>query len=456
MARALGYGIVLSLPATPGRAHVSEQGFVLLLPTDLYIAGGVATVVLTIALILFLPGSATLGLFRPLHIPAGNAPRLAGLTRWVAAGLLLALLVCGVAGAPDPLANPLPLWVWTVTWIGLVSVQGALFNIWGFVDPFRAPGACLRRVISRRLHLRLPRAAGKWPAVVLLVAFAAFMLADPAPADPRRLALIVALYAAMTVAGRAVFGPRWALQVEFLTVMMRLFASVAPLSRSAAGLWGWRLARGASPDPALAVFAVALLGIGSFDGLNETFWWLGRIGINPLEYPGRSAVIGATLIGLALVLAGLLAAFALSLGAGLLLARRAGFLRAFCAFAPALLPIATGYHIAHYLTSFLVDIQWTLAATSDPLDTGADLLNLGQFYVTTGFFNTRDTVRIIWLTQAGAVVIGHVISILVAHAIALRIYGNDRAALLSQAPLAVLMVLYTLFGLWLLASPRGV
>ena len=103
-----------------------------------------------------------------------------------------------------------------------------------------------------------------------------------------------------------------------------------------------------------------------------------------------------------------------------------------------------------------MDIQWTLLATSDPLDTGADLLGLGQFYVTTGFFNTRDTVQVIWLTQAGAVVIGHVISILVAHAIALRVYGNDRAALLSQAPLAALMVVYTLFGLWLLASPRGV
>lgn len=456
MIRALVYIAIAGLMPTAARAHVSEQGFVLLLPTDLYIAGGVATVVITILLILFLPGAATLKLFRPFKLPGLNTVRVRGITRWLASLFLAGLLVCGWAGAAEPLANPLPMWVWTVTWIGLVSVQGAIFDIWSFVTPFSAPAGALRRTLPRRVRKRLPSMVGYWPAVALLVVFAAFMLADPAPADPRRLAMITASYAVLTVLGLAVFGPRWALQVEFLTVMMRLFRQVAPIRRAAIGLWGWRLAMSPAPRPALAVFAVFLLGVGSFDGLNETFWWLGQIDVNPLEYPGRSAVIGSTLSGLALILIAVLGAFSLSLWLGRHLAGTRGFSKAFCSFAPALLPIAIGYHVAHYFTSFLVDIQWTLLATSDPLDTGADLLGLGQFYVTTGFFNTRDTVQVIWLTQAGAVVIGHVISILVAHAIALRVYGNDRAALLSQAPLAALMVVYTLFGLWLLASPRGV
>ena len=120
-----------------------------------------------------------------------------------------------------------------------------------------------------------------------------------------------------------------------------------------------------------------------------------------------------------------------------------------------ILPIALGYHLAHYLTSFLVDGQYALQAVTDPLDTGADFLGLGQFYVTTGFLNTPHTVRIIWLTQAGAVVTGHVIAILLAHAQAVRTFGTPRRAALSQAPLALFMVLYTFFGLWLLASPRG-
>ena len=129
--------------------------------------------------------------------------------------------------------------------------------------------------------------------------------------------------------------------------------------------------------------------------------------------------------------------------------------RAFCLFAPTILPIALGYHIAHYFTSFLVDGQYALVALSDPLGTGADLLGLGHHFVSTGFFNSQASVRTIWLTQAGAVVVGHILAVMLAHAIALRHFGSTRRAALSQAPLALFMVLYTLFGLWLLASPRG-
>ena len=103
----------------------------------------------------------------------------------------------------------------------------------------------------------------------------------------------------------------------------------------------------------------------------------------------------------------------------------------------------------------MVNIQYAAAAANDPLGTGADLLGLGHFYVTTGFFNTRDSVRIIWLTQCFAVVAGHVIAVMVAHEIASRIFRTGRQALLSQIPMSVFMILYTLLSLWLLASPRG-
>ncbi len=86
---------------------------------------------------------------------------------------------------------------------------------------------------------------------------------------------------------------------------------------------------------------------------------------------------------------------------------------------------------------------------------GADLFGLAGGHVTTGFFNTQASVRVIWLTQAGAVVFGHVVAILMAHVLALRLFGTTRKATLSQLPLTLFMVSYTLFGLWLLASPRG-
>ena len=63
--------------------------------------------------------------------------------------------------------------------------------------------------------------------------------------------------------------------------------------------------------------------------------------------------------------------------------------------------------------------------------------------------------RAIWLAQAGAVVAGHVIALMLAHGIALRHGQSPWRAALGQAPLALFMVGYTVFGLWLLATPRG-
>jgi hypothetical protein len=311
-----------------------------------------------------------------------------------------------------------------------------------------------------RAPLRYPRWLGHWPALVLFLGFAAFLLADPAPADPARLASFAGFYWYATLMGVILFGPAWMVRAEALTVLMRTYARMGLLGRArgriAAGLPGWQILARPVPPMALAVFMVVLLGTGSFDGLNETFWWLGFLGINPLEFPGRSVVIGQNLTGLILSNLALLAIFTICLWLGEHLAgTRRPLRQAFCLFAPSILPIALGYHIAHYLTSFLVDGQYVIRWLNDPMGRGAQLLGYERYYVTTGFFNTPGTVKAIWLTQAGAVVVGHVIAILMAHALALRDTGSTRRAVLGQAPLAAFMVAYTFFGLWLLASPRG-
>ena len=135
------------------------------------------------------------------------------------------------------------------------------------------------------------------------------------------------------------------------------------------------------------------MGSGSFDGLNETFFWLGLLGINPLEFPGRSAVIGQNLVGLICTNAALIVAFAACLWIGERIAGSGRSLKhAFCLFAPSILPIAIAYHVAHYLTSFMVDGQYFVKMLNDPMGRGADLLRFGDFYVTTGIFTTPGKV----------------------------------------------------------------
>ena len=76
-----------------------------------------------------------------------------------------------------------------------------------------------------------------------------------------------------------------------------------------------------------------------------------------------------------------------------------------------------------------------------------------QYTVHTSFLSDFHRVSIIWSAQTAVIVIGHVIGITVAHFISLQIFKERKKAVLSQIPLAVLMIAYTVFGLWLLSTP---
>ncbi len=452
MARGTLGAVIAILSADAAWAHAGDQGFVLLLPTDVYIAAGGLTVALTVALLAVLPGGVAHGLFRPARL--WRAPALpTHVTSLVVTGLLAWLVWRGFAGPRDPMANPLTLSVWVVFWIALVSLQGLVGDLWRHLNPWTGVASLVRRITGQRAPLRYPRRLGHWPGVASFLAFAGFLLADPAPADPARLALTVGLYWAVNMAAVVLFGAPWLLRAEGLTLMMRSYARIGIGARAhgrrAIGLPGWQILARPVPPLGLAILMLVLLGSGSFDGMNETFLWLDLLGLNPLEFPGRSAVIWPNSLGLLAANAALIAVFVGFLWMGDRLAGERTPLRVLvCRYAPTMLPIALAYHIAHYLTSFLLDGQYVMAWL-------ADTLAAGHVHVSAGFLNSPGPVRVIWLTQAGVVVAGHVIAILLAHAIALRAGQGTKHAAISQAPLAIFMVAYTVFGLWLLATPRG-
>ena len=118
-----------------------------------------------------------------------------------------------------------------------------------------------------------------------------------------------------------------------------------------------------------------------------------------------------------------------------------------------IIPIAFGHHFAHYLPSFLVDVQYTYRALSDPMAQGWNLLGGRDFHVTASFLTHHASVEAIWYAQVSAIVVAHVVAVVVLHALAGDVAEGRKAQVLSQLPLTLLIIAYTLFGLWLLSTP---
>jgi hypothetical protein len=269
-----------------------------------------------------------------------------------------------------------------------------------------------------------------------------------------RLARAAGAYWLAQFAAMLLFGERrWRARGETFSVLFRLVGRVAPLRWHGRGMtlaWpGARLTRGPALPLSGWLFVTSVIASVSFDGLSATFAWLGALGVNPLEFPGRSAVIAQNTLGLLAAWALLAAAYAGAVALGLGLARgRAGLAETLGRIGLSLVPIALAYHFAHYLTAFLLDAQYALAALAEPF-------GRGRAHASASFLNDLGAVETIWRVQTAAIVAGHVLAVIVAHAVALRLEGDRRRATLGQLPLAILLVGLTLFGLWLLAAPTG-
>ena len=442
-------------------AHSADRGFVLLLPTGHYMIGGAIAVALSFVVLVFAPAG-PLATAWEKALPMARAPR-RGRTAVSFAGFALfwLLVAAGFFGSGDPLSNPLPLVFWTPFWVGLTMIQGLLGDAWRWINPWYGPYRLVSRLTGPAAPLALPRWMSCWPAVALLFGFAWFELVYPAPDDPARLAVVLAVYWLVSFAGMLLFGyEAWADRVEFLSVFFGIVARLSILDRDgdsgriALRLPGGKLADAGWLPPAGTLFLLLALSTVSFDGLMRTFFWAGIAGYNPLEYPGRTAVMASSTLGLAAMFIALSAAFLVAVWiGGRMSGDRVGLAEAAGQLVWSIVPIALAYHFSHYLAAFLVDGQYALAAISDPLSTGLNLFGTAGFHVYAGILAGPNAAWVIWNLQAVAIVGGHILAVLISHIIAYRIHSTPDRAAIGQIPLAVLMVLYTLFGLWLLASP---
>ena len=435
----------------PGAAFACAlpPSVILTLPTGHYITAAALTVALTALL-----GAAAhrLPVMQPRLVWERRIFLPVTLTSYVAFLAFLALVFIGLFGERDPMHNLMTLVFWTGIWIVVPLGSMLLGNLWRPINPWTGPVRIARTLLGRTSGIGLGR-LGHWPAVLGYAGFVWFQMISLYPDDPAVLAKIALGYWLVIFVLAVLEGDDWLAEGEFLTVLFTLIAKVAPLWLEIAGPRA-RLTRGwpgtqvlAMPSlaPSAVVFVSLALAALSFDGLMETFWWQALIGENPLEPTGRSAVIWQNTVGLAAVWVATLTLILTAVALG----RRIGGGFAMGPVVLAFLAIAAGYHAAHYLVMLLTAGQYTIAALNDPFLTGDSWIGLPPFYVSFGFLTDPRVMPVIYAAQFLAILGAHLLAVL----LGLKLAGPG-ARPMAHLPMTILMVAYTVLGLWLLSTAR--
>jgi hypothetical protein len=273
--------------------------------------------------------------------------------------LLGYLLATAFGGAPDPDHNPAPRALYVLAWVGVVPVSLVCGPVWRGVNPLRA----LHRAVCAVLRLPvtgsrpLPPWLGYWPAALGLAAFVWLELVPEQRDDPRVVGGFLLGYAVLVITASAVFGEHWFERGDPFEVYSTLVGALAPLvwrpGRWLPGLANplRRLAE-VPAGPGLAAVLAVWWGSTVFDGLSGTPWWATvsqRSGAE-LGVPPEALATGTLTVLVALVAAGY----------------RATTGRAAAALVSTLIPIAVGYTIAHYASLLIVEGPRGLAQLLDP------------------------------------------------------------------------------------------
>lgn len=371
--------------------------------------------------------------------------------RWAVRGFGLAMsgwAALALLFGPDLLTNPIFGYLYVWIWVGLVPVSLLFGVVWRTLSPFRTLHLLITRATGRppsaNGRARLPGWVGLWPAAILLFSFVWLELVAPDPDTKPVLLLWFAIYLVAMLIGGALFGPRWYAAADPFEAYATIMAKLSPWGRNPQHTVVARspLANLATlrPVPGTVAFVTILLGSTAYDGFsNSTFW---------IAWLQQQADPAASLALSTAALVGMIAAVAVSYRLAVYLS---GKLTGSTAagnpdtYIHSLVPIALGYAVAHYLTLFLFEGQRTLFLWSDPLALGWNVFGTAELGISRELYDYTTAFAI---TQASAVVTGHILGIVAAHDRALEI--APRRAAIGQIPMLLVMVGYTLGGLGLL------
>ena len=375
-------------------------------------------------------------------------------------GVFVFLWLGALVGKDDSGVNFTPTFVYVYFWIFMPILVVLLGNVWSVLSPWRAAARGVGWVLGRLglwhgAPFEYPQWLGRWPAAVLLLSFVTMELSYTNPSDPHALALAIAIYSAVTWAGAIAFGAEaWFENGDGFSVDFALLSRISWFGRRDDGTLVTRTPfSGLSITdwtPGMIAMVAVMLGSTFFDGFSRTSIWQNRyynVQVDLIDRPSLADLVGQlmNLGGLLVCVVFVGLAFRLAVAGTETIADRRPLSQEFI---DSLIPIAFVYIIAHYFSLLLYQGEVGVKLLSDPWGRGWDLFGWHDFQPNFTFL----TPHMIWYVQVGALVVGHVVGLAVAHDRAVGLFHSPRMALWTQYPMLVLMVLFTVGGLWVLSQ----
>lgn len=467
--------MALAFPACAG-AHAFGQRYDLPLPLSLYLWGAGSAVLLSfLVAVVFLrvPGAGKRKWSRDISNTAVarwlTAPAVRGTFKMLSLFLFLLVLATGLFGTSNPSKNFAPIFVWVIWWVGMAYLAAILGNFWDLVNPWRVIYNSLQ---SRIAALRTPRFSypqwlGTWPAVLLFFLFAWLEFISGIAEQPATLAWLIIGYSLITFTGMRAFGAdTWLRHGEAFSVVFGLIAKFGLFRGGGKGepalsirVPGYGLLSRQPVSLSLMAFTILMLTTVSFDGFVETPLWLTlsnwvreSLAAGAASTAQQAAYQAKLIMTLALLLFYSLFII-VYIGFSHLVARLSGpnenTMLTARTYVLTLVPIAIAYHLSHYMSYLLLAGQLIIPIASDPFGFGWDLFGTAKYRIDITVINAKN----VWYLSVCAIVIGHIIAVCLAHATAIRQHGHTATAIISQLPMLVLMVSYTMISLWILSQP---
>ena len=458
------FSLFLILPS-PVSAHAFGQLYTLPIPVWLYLWGGGAAVLVSFILIGFFVGDRNKSLTYP-EVEISRLVTVRFLTSKtfrfflkITCLLIFALtILAGFLGPKTATDNFATLFVWIIFWLGLTYLAAVFGNLWNVVNPWKILAKAMEKNKSFKLDgiISYPQKLGYLPALIFYYIFIWLeLISNGWGVKPVYLASIILIYSFLNFAGIILVGKKiWFKYFEFFSVFFALISKVSPIKITNGRIFLRPPFMGLLDEEAesftLLLFIIFMLSSTAFDGFRST------VAFRKIDFLTSQIATGANsyqiIESVLLALSGIFF-LALYLWAIVLVKTliKTGFSFFNLArkFSYSLIPIALAYNIAHYYTLLLVQGQSIIPAVSDPLNLGWNLFNGNGFKVNVGIVNAA----FVWNSQVAVIIIGHIAAVYIAHLIALKNFPSPKKAMLSQLPMLILMIAYTITGLWILSQP---